>query len=246
MPYLLLAFFLLMVHPSWGAIAYDTSCNGEAEAGAGAACNITFGASANIAIVCLSMREGGSAVQPATAVSVGGNAATFLVGVNNANGLMRAEIWYYLSPAAGLTSVTSTMDATTDRNQIGVVSFSGVAQTSTFNTTGTNQATSTNMDVDSLASALTEVAVLCGSARRGTAATTAAADATSPVSTERIDEAHSQATSGSIMVYTEDGAASTINMRVDLSESVQWAAVAVSMRALASATRRPVTPLMMQ
>jgi hypothetical protein len=69
---------------------------------------------------------------------------------------------------------------------------------------------------------------MCGAS--ATAASTASPDATAPTSTEQLDVAHTNATSVRNWVYTEDGAATSIDMRVDLASSVRMAAVAVSIR----------------
>jgi hypothetical protein len=193
------------------------------------------------------MRESGGAVQAATGVTVGGAAATFLSGSTNANNVIRAELWYKLAPATGTVAITTTGHASTDAMVVGTLSFKAVAQTSTFNTAKNAEGSSdANADANTIASAAGEMGVDCLAARYGAAsAVTLSADGTAPVSTERYDNAH-DAGGGTLTGggYTEDGAATSIDMRVDLSESVQWAAVAVSMRPL-TVTRRPIAPIIL-
>jgi hypothetical protein len=114
----------------------------------------------------------------------------------------------------------------------GVMSFKGVAQASTFNGSGTTaEGDSRNADVDSIASAVGEMGVLCGAAQQGGVDLSVAPDGGAPASTEQFDLRQS-AGGASILGfgYTEDGAVTSIAMRVNLSASVNWAAEAVSLR----------------
>jgi hypothetical protein len=168
-------------------------------------------------------------------VTIGGQAATFLDGVNNSTNALRVELWYKLSPLTGAQTVAVTPDATTDRMVTGVMTFKNVAQTSTFNTPSTlgSSASGTDADLDSIASAVGELAVLCGQSRVLTS--TPSPDATAPVSTERYELGFdSGGTTTMGFGYTEDGASPTINMRIDLATSELWALVGVSMRPLAT------------
>lgn len=225
--------WVLVASPVWAAITYDTSSVGEGTNSTSH--SHTVAADANIAIICLAMRETTPSVQPATAVTVGGQAATFLAGVTTGDSIIRTEMWYKLAPLTGAQTVAVTADATTDRIVTGVMTFKDVAQASTFNTAVTNSSTgSTNADVDSISSAVGEVGVYCGGVR--TSASTPSADATAPVSTERFEEPHNDAISVIGFGYTEDGAATSIDMRVDLTGSERWAAAAVSMRPLVTSS----------
>lgn len=245
MMHLLLIPLLLLLLPSplWAAIAYVGQTTAEAESGAAPTLNHTFGSGSNkIAIIVRCLRENGGAVAADTAVpTLGGNNTTQIgSGVTNGNNVVRVELYYYLNPPSGSQSIVSSPDATTDRNQTAVLEYTGVAQSSTFGTAVTAQTASTNMDVNSIGSAVNELGILAGCARRGPVAdTTASADATSPVSTERIDDPHSgESNTATIIAYEEAGAATSINMRVDLSEAVQWAAMGVSMRPAADPSTR--------
>jgi hypothetical protein len=242
----LIVSLLLLASQASAAITFDAASSSEGTTST--THNATIAADANIAIVCVALRENNAGnPQQSTGVTVGGAAATLLVASNSgASNPGRIELWYKLAPSTGTVSVVATGDATTDEMVTGVLTFKGVAQTSTFNTatSALSSAGSANMDVDSIASALGEMGVLCGYGRTST--TTASADATSPVSTERYED-NQGATGGLVGVgYTEDGAASTINMRVDLSASVQWAAAAVSMKPLVSRAGKGSVPILLQ
>jgi hypothetical protein len=195
--------------------------------------NATIDEDANIAIVCLSMRENDGGVQSATGVTVGGEAATFLVASSNpTDNVHRVEIWYKLAPATGTPQVIATAHASTDSLITGVMSFKGVAQTSTFNTAKTaSGAPNANADVDNLASAVGEVGVYCGEAAGASGITTVSADGGAPISTstKRYKDKHSNGRAVGFG-FTEVGAVTSINMRVNLSASVNWAAAAVSLR----------------
>lgn len=216
------------------AVTVDTAQSWEAEAGSGAGGSITVGASSNRALlICRCIRENGGAVAADTAVpTVGGNNATQIgTGVTNASNVMRTEAYIYLNPPIGSNTVATFPAASTDRNLTAAISLFGVHQTVPTGTPSTNQASSSNMDVNSIASDVGDLVALCGSARVGAAAITATPDATSPASTERIDTAHSNSvSSGTIVAYTEDGASTSTDVRVDLSESVQWAALGVAIK----------------
>jgi hypothetical protein len=188
---------------------------------------------ADIAIVCVNQFENTGAVQSARGVTIGGQAATFLAGqTRTANPVVRTELWYKLSPLTGEQTVAATGHATTDKMVTGVMSFKGVAQASTFNGSGTTaEGDSRNADVDSIASAVGEMGVLCGAAQQGGVDLSVAPDGGAPASTEQFDLRQS-AGGASILGfgYTEDGAVTSIAMRVNLSASVNWAAEAVSLR----------------
>lgn len=234
--FLLLLLDLLSAGPSWAAITYDTSSSGEGTTSTSH--SHTFAADANIAIICVAVRDSGAAVAAVSAVTVGGQAATLLARVANAGNVVASELWYKLAPTAGSQTVAVTSGAGTDMTVTGVMSFKGVAQSSSFNTQGTAEGVTANAaDVDALASAVGELGVLCGAGRTATTPVeTVAADATSPVSTERFDHDYSASTTAIRgWGYTEPGATTSINMRVDYNAdaSTQWATVAVSMRAAA-------------
>ena len=229
----------LLPAPLWAAITFDTA------SGSGGTTSTshshTVAVDANIAIVCTAQRESGLAVAQSSSVTIGGQAADgMLVGANNSTNNVRAELWYKLAPLTGSQTVAVTGGAGTDRMVTTVMTWKGAAQTSTFNTASSlgSTASGTNIDLDGIASALGEMVVLCGSSR--VLASTPSPDATAPVSTERIEQAFdSGGTSHMGFGYSEAGAASTIDMRIDLATSETWAVVAASMRELvAPATGR--------
>jgi hypothetical protein len=238
----------LLTDPLWAAISYDATSGQSSEGTTSTTHNVTIAADANILIVCLAIRESGGAVAAATGVTVGGAAATFLSGATNAGNVIRAEMWYKLAPATGTVSVVASYNASTDLAITGGMAFKGVAQSSTFGTpvTAVSSAT-TNIDVDAIGSAVGEMGVLCGAVRdNGSAQTTVSADGTAPVSTERYEDPHGAGLpSITGFGYTEDGAATSINMRVDANNTAQWAAVGVSMRPSAT-TRRASQPIQFQ
>ncbi len=232
---------------SYGAIAFVGATTAEAEAGSGPTLSHNFGSGAHtIAIVVRCIRETGGAVAADTAVpTLGGNNMTQITGVTNSGNVVRAEMYYYLSPGSGSQSIVSFPAATTDRNQTTVLEYTGVAHTSTFGTPVTAQGSTVDINVDSISSAVGELGILGACLRRSTVSppSTVSADAATPVSTERVDVAHSQTTSTTIAAYEEAGAATSIDMRIDSNDAVQYAAIGVSMRAAADATVRPRSPV---
>ena len=229
----------------WGSLSYADPTIGTpttAEAAVGTPNTVTFNhtieSDANLVLICLAERDtnaSGFTVDTAS-VTVGGQAATQLIGQGN-GATIRTVMFYRLAPPTGTQSISVTGDTGNDRLMVAAIAVINAAQTSTFNTAkGAGTTATTNMDVDTISSAIGELGVMCGSIR--TSAITASADATSPVSTEQVDVAHSDSTSVRIFMYTEAGAATSIDMRVDASGSADWAATAVSIRASAGSTRR--------
>jgi hypothetical protein len=189
----------------------------------------TIASDANIALVCVASADYGLDVQQATSVKIGGEAATHLVGFNQtSDNIVRADIWYKLAPRTGSQTVAVTSDATTDFTVTGVMTFKGVAQSSTFNTTATAAATTANVDIAKIASAVGEMGVMCGGFRNEAA--TVNPDAEKPVSVERFEREHATRISEGGFGYTEDGAVTSIAMRVNLSVAKNWTVVGVSLR----------------
>ncbi len=230
----------LLTSPAWAAPTFDAASSSEGTTSTSH--DQTVAADANIIIVCLAIRDTAGAVQPATAVTVEGAAATFLVGASNA--VIRTELWYKLAPTTGVgVTIAATGDATTDAMVTGAMSFKAVAQSSTFNTAASATGSSADVDVVTIASAVGEMVAYCGAGQHLSA--TYSADAATPVSTERYEDLHSGLALGGFG-YTEDGAATSINIRVDATTIINFAAVAGSMRPLAASTRRAVAPIMFQ
>lgn len=228
--------FILLVAPavSWSAIAYVNSQTYEAEAGSGAGGSFTFSSGANrIAFVCRAIRENGGAVAADTAVpTIGGvNTTQVGTGISNAAGVMRAELYYLLNPGSGSQTVATTPAASTDRNLTIVIEYTGVHQTTPIGTPTTVQLSVTNLDVDSIASAVNDVVGACLSVRSQNPHTAVTPDATAPVSTEQANTPHS-ATSSTLTSawYDEAGATTSTNIRVDLDSSAQSAAIGVAIK----------------
>ena len=224
-----LVILFLLPDPLWAAITLDTS---TASGGTTSTSHShTVAADANIAIICVAQREDGLAVAQSTSVTIGAQAATLLsAGVNSTN-RVRAEIWYRLSPLTGAQTVAATGGAGTDRMVTGVMTFKNVAQSATFNTPSSlgSSAASTDINLDSIASAVGELVVLCGQTRIQTV--TPAPDPTAPVSTEVFEQGFDSGGTTTLgFGYTEAGSTSSVNMRIDLSANELWAVTAASMR----------------
>lgn len=230
-PFLVLSF--LVPIPVWAAITFDTASSSGGLTSTSH--SHTVAADANIAIICVSQREDGGAAAQAASVTLGGQAATYVDGVVSASGVTRAEMWVKLTPLTGAQTVAVTGGVATDRMVTGVMTFKNVAQTGTFNTVSKlgSPGTSTDADLNGIASAVGELVVLCGASRVNSA--TPSPDPTVPVSTEQYEFGFD---SGGVthegFGYTEAGASPTIDMRIDLASAQSWALIAVSMRELAS------------
>lgn len=239
---ILLFVLLLTTHSTWAQAAPTVDAVASAEGGIGggtnddATYNHPIAADANFIFVCVSERNTAVTGFTNTAtVTVGGASATKVTGgaAQSADGGVRVSLFYKASPATGTQSIVVVGDSGTDRMTVESISLKGVDTGSPFNTVSTAVSNgSTNADVDALASATGELAVLCGVS--GSAAGSPSPDATSPVSTEQVDITHTDPTSMHGFIYTEAGAPTSINMRVDLAASIRWAASAVSVRGLSS------------
>jgi hypothetical protein len=232
----ILLLVLLMASPSWAAITFDTASSSGGTTSTSH--SHTVAVDANIAIVCIGQREIGAAVQAPSNVTIGGEAASSLTSATASTNALRVDLYYKLSPLTGTQTVAATGGAGTDRMVTGVMTFKGVAQTSTFNTAASlgSSAAGTNADLTGIASAVGELVVLCGQSRIDTV--TPSPDPTVPSSTERYEQAFSSGGTSTLgFGYTEDGANSTIDMRIDLATSDTWALAAASMRPAAE-TRR--------
>jgi len=228
------------VIPADAAITLGTASSAEAAVGTPNTLSYSHvvEASANAVIVCLAERDtnaSGFTVDTAS-VTIGGQAATQLIGQFNGVSI-RSVLFYKLAPPTGTQTIAVTGDTGGERLVVATVALQGVAQTSTFNTAaGAGTTAVTDMDINTLASAVGEVAVMCGAIR--TSAVTPSPDATAPTSTELVDVAHTDSTSVRVFMYTESGASTSIDMRVDASASADWAGTAVSIRAGTANTRR--------
>lgn len=230
---LILAVMAMLSGEAVAAITIDNTTSAEANVGTPNTLSYsghTIAADADALLIGVCERDtnsSGFTVDTAT-VTVAGASATQLLGHDN-GATVRALLFYKLSPSTGTPTIAVTGDTGNDRLVIGVMSLKGVQQSSTFNTAGTGSGLGvTNADIDALASAAGEFGVMLGCIRTNTV--TPSADATAPVSTEQLDVAHTDSTSVRAFLYTEAGASPTLDMRVDLSGSGDWAGVAVSVR----------------
>jgi hypothetical protein len=226
---------ILLASPVWAAITLGTTSTAESTVPfVSTSHNHSMASDDNFVLVCLAERDTNASGMTAgsATVTVGGVSATLIGATQSPTNILRAAMFYLLSPPTGTVIVNVTGDTGADRMIVSVLSLKGVAQSSTFDTYGGNSSSgSANADINSLPSAVGELGVMCGAVR--TSASTPSPDATSPVSVEQIDIAHTDATSVRGFVYTEDGAAPSLDMRVDLSASEHWAAGAISIRPLA-------------
>lgn len=234
---MMLFFFLIIVlvsSESRAAVTIDNTTSAEANVGTPNSIpnytGHTIAADADAILIGVCMRDTNASgyTNDTATVTVGGVSATQILAVDNTVSI-RLALFRLLAPTTGTPSIAVAGDTGTDRLIIGVMSLKGVAQSGSFNTASSNYGLGvTDADIDSLASATGEFAIMAGCIRLNTI--TPSADATSPVSTEQLDVAHTDSTSVRVFLYTEDGASSAINMRVDLSGSGDWAGVAVSVR----------------
>jgi hypothetical protein len=225
--------FLLLPSYSWAAITLDVASSSGGTTSTSH--SHTVAVDANIAIICISQRDQGGAVTAPSAVTIGGENATSLSSSTSAAIGQRADLYYKLSPLTGAQTVAVTGGAGTDRMVTGVMTFKNVAQTSTFNTASTGTGVNTTAYVDSIASAVGELVVMCGGVRVLTS--TPSPEATAPVSTEQFELGFDSGGTTTLGYgYTEAGDSPTINMRVTLSASETWVAVAASMREVAASS----------
>lgn len=243
----LLIILLLLPFTSWAAVAFDTATDSEGTTST--THNHTAGSGATLAIICVAARESGGAIANVASVTYGGNNATFHAR-QATGGVTLAEMWYYPNPPASAQSVVATGGAGTDFMVTGVMTFTGSATTSPLGTAVPfTSGGTTNVDLDAIASAVGEMGVACGNTRQANGSTvTVSADATVTASDEQFERRHSpESNSLAGWGYTEPGAATSINMRIDQSGSAQVSAVAASIAvAPAGASQRPISPMVLQ
>lgn len=237
----LLLVSLLWSTPSWAAITID----GTPTTGGGINTNnISISHSstaATLALACVFERDTTLAMGAGPSVTYGGNAMTLVPGATQTQATrVKASLFYYVNPPTGSQTVAMTRSTNANRYIMSVITLAGTATTSIFNTAGTAGGdTGTDLDINTLASAAGEFGVACGG--QSTNAPAFSADATSPVSTEQVDADITALDSIGVshFIYTEDGASSSIDMRVDSDTSQYWSMVAVSIRPAATTTVRP-------
>lgn len=228
---LILIGILLIPTLGHAAVTVDAVTSGEAMNAGDIGFSHIGAADATLALACITERDTTLSIGAGPSATYGGNAMTLVPGATQTQATrLKTSLFYYVSPPSGSQAFSVTKSTNANRSIATVVTLKGTATTSIFNPAGTNGADSgTNLDVDGLASAVGEFAVLCG--QQSTNAPVVSADATAPVSTELTEVDHSDGTGLTHFMYTEDGAATSINMRVDSDTSIYWSAVAVSIRA---------------
>jgi hypothetical protein len=233
----LILLIVLLPSWSWGAVTVDTASSSTGTTSTSH--SHTIAADANLVIVSVGIRDEDGTPNAISGVTVGGAAATLISGCERTSGssVVRVEAWAKYQPATGSQTIAVTGHAETEQLTTGVVSLKGASGTFRACTTFSNAST-TNVDVDSIASSTGELGVM---ALVMNATATCAADATAPVSTEQLEFSHT--TNQTQCVYTEDGASSTIDMRADLGTARATVAVGVSVQA--SSGRRSVSPIIL-
>lgn len=250
MHYLLTLLLLLLPSPLWAAITIDGTISFVAGRNGTGYPDLSVSHSSTaptLALACVAERASSNNMGASTSVpTYGGNTMTLVTGATQTQATrVKTSLYYYVSPPSGSQTVAlATVSTNSNRYMMSVMTLAGTATTSIFNTAGTNGGDSgQNLDVDGLASAVGEFAVACG--LQSTNAPVFSADATSPVSTEQLDEDMTATDSIGLshFVYTEDGAATSINMRVDSTVSQYWSMVAVSIRPAVTATTQQQSPV---
>lgn len=228
----------LLTTPSWAAITIDAvTTAGNVGIGINtteASFSHTGAADATLALVCYTGRDTTATMGTDASVTYGGNAMLAVTGAIQTQGsFLQSQLFYLTSPPSGAQTINVTAATGSDREVVSAITLKGTATTSIFNTAGTmGSEGTTSIDIDGLASAVGEFAVMCGT--QSTNTPTVSPDATSPVSTEQLEADHTDSIGMTHFVYTEDGAATSINMRVDSDTSARTSAVAVSIRPAAS------------
>lgn len=238
MRWLVLVCLLLLPYAAQAQVTVDAVSSAEsAVPGTTTSHSHTIAADANLVLINVCTRDPGSAIQPVTSVSVGGQAATLIARVQNSANALSAELWRRISPLTGSQTIAVTNDAANDRTVTTVISLKGVDTAAAFGTEVTASdpgAADANVDVNGIGSQVNDLVIMGGCARVNT--TTVAPDATVPVSTEQVERAHADSTALIGFIYSENGASPTVDMRADLTPAERWAAVGVSVHSTASAS----------
>lgn len=225
---LILIGILLIPTLGHAAVTVDAITSGEGLNNGNMSVSHTGAADATLALVCVTERSATNTLSGSPTLTYGGNSMTLVSGATiNQSSRVQAELYAYVSPPSGSQTVNFTRSTNSDRYIMSVITLKGTASSNIFNTAGTFGSTgATNINIDGLASSSGELAILCGI--QATNAPVVSPDATAPTSTEQIEVDHTDGTGLTHFVYTEAGASSSINMRVDSDTSQYTAAVAVS------------------
>lgn len=170
---------LLWVMPvgAWGAVAHDatttfTATNATSVSGSHTPVSTTNG----IAEICVSWQR--SPLGTLDSVTYNGSAATLVAGVNEGfTGTRRVELWRYIGPPSGASTVTATFDATKNDMRMHVSTYTGVDQTTPHGTAVTASGTSTTASV-TVTSAAGELVIDCAMTANSAAVATVGAGQT--------------------------------------------------------------------
>lgn len=138
---LLVALLLVWSAPSFAAIAYDSSASATTQT---TPLDISYSVTVvsgtdNICVVGVSWRR--TTVGAVSSVTIGGSAATFIVGhTETIDNVHRAELWYRKNVGTGSKTIDVVLDGgSADSLTSGAICFTGVNQTTPLGTSATNQ-----------------------------------------------------------------------------------------------------------
>lgn len=221
----LILIFCFLTTPTWAAITIDATTTAEGTGTGNISLSHTAAADATLALACVGERSTTATLSGTTTATYAGNAMTQIGTLIN-TARTKATLFYYVSPGSGSSTVAMSRATGSDRYIMSVTTLKGTATSSIFNTAATGGNTTSSLDINSVASAVGDLVWFCGLQTTTTPVITP--DATSPVSTELVDVDHTGGFGLNLFVYYEDGANSTVDMRVDSDTATYWSGVAVS------------------
>jgi len=137
---LLVLFLVTTAGNLWSQVSVDATSSGSATAGSSITVSHTTGAGSDrLMLVGISSRD-----RTVTGVTYGGTALT-LVGAQTSNGNAKTAIYRLIAPASGTASVVVSFSGTVGKGAVvGVMTFTGVNQTTPLGTYASNVGNSTN------------------------------------------------------------------------------------------------------
>lgn len=226
---LLLCAILALPSLVWAAVAHDattthTATNASSVSGSHTPTSTTNG----IAMICVTWQRG--TLGTLNSVTYGGNAAT-QVGAQTevSSGTKRVELWRYLNPPAGASTVTATFDTTKNDMRMHVSTYTGVDQTTPLGTAATFNTFAGTASVN-VSSAAGELVVDCD-------LTDAIASAT--VGAGQTQRANFGDTGNHLHLGSEEAGAATTTMSWTLSTTALSAGIAVPLKPAAVASTCP-------
>lgn len=150
-----------MALPGWAAVAHDvtntySTTNAALISGSHTPSSTTNG----IAMICVTWQR--NPIGSLNTVTYGGNAATLVASQSEvSDGTTRAELWRYVGPPAGASTVTATFDGTKNDMRMHVSTYTGVAQGAPTGTAVTSNTFATTASV-TVSSNVGELVVDCG------------------------------------------------------------------------------------